>query len=108
MIKIGIRHNLFYPSMLIILNLIKDIELTLLKHIFSFKRSSLSVALMFLSEFIAGIIFSKYEKRLLTKVGKEEKKHFMGIKLIHSTKKLEPPDSTFKMFFLIFSASFFD
>ena len=109
MIKIGIRKNLFYPLMLILLNLIKDTELKFIKHLFSFKKSSLTVSIMFLSEFIAGIIFFKCEKKGFAKSEKEKQSELTGIKLIHSSQQLgPPPDSNLKLFFLLFAAAFFD
>ena len=97
--------------MIIIINLIKDNELTYLNEKCNYKKGSLYVLLLYLSEFIAGISCYKYEKRLLTKNGNKRSSIFMGIiKLIQSSQELDkkPLDSDLKIIFLMFIATFFD
>ena len=74
MIKIGIRYNLFYPGMLILSNLFRQIDSIIIEDAIDFKNfkkiSLLLTLIMFFSEFISGIIcfkkninfLSKYEK----------------------------------------------
>ena len=85
-------------------------NLTYIKGQCNYKKGSLSVLLMFLSEFIAGFIFYKYEKKLLTKNGNKRTSSFMGIKLIESSQELgtKPLDSNLKIIFLMLAATFFD
>ena len=110
LIKIGIRHNLIYLLMLIIINLVK---LTLLKIIYKYlyyDDSHLTLFMMFLSEFIAGLLLYKYKykAKLCTKDSNRQYYTFMGIKLIKSSGKLKRSDSTLKIYFLFFTISFFD
>jgi len=108
-IKFRTRHNLFYIIMLIVINLFKKVVLRLIKELgIKYKKTSLHIFLMFLMEFIAGLIFYK----IYSGEKKEEKKDdsVMGIKLIKSSNSnvLKAPDSNFKMLFLIFAVTFFD
>ena len=107
-VKFKTRHNLFYIIMLILINLFKKVVLRLIKEFVGYKKTSLHIFLMFLMEFIAGLIFYK----IYSGEKKEEEKvnSVMGIKLITTSKSgiLKPPDSNFKMLFLIFAVAFFD
>ena len=61
--------------------------------------------LMFLGEFIAGLLLYLYELSFLPK---KKITYFMGIKLIQAKSDLKPSDTNIKIYFLIFIASFFD
>ena len=105
MIKFAFRHNLIFPLMLIIFNCIRKIDLIVLDRIFDFSFSMLLTLLMFSGEFIAGLILYKYQTSFLPK---RKQNTFMGIQLIQASSDLSPRDSKFKIYLLIFMASFFD
>ena len=110
MIKLGIRNNLKYPLMLIIINVIKDYELKYIKEHCKYEEGSSSILLMFLSELIAGYIFYKKERSILIEKEIKTSSSLVGIKLIQSSEELEskPLDNTLKIIFLMFATTFFD
>ena len=60
-IKIGIRHNLIYLLMLIIFNFLRKVDLIVLDRVYEFNSSTIFTFLMFLGEFLAGLIIYKYQ-----------------------------------------------
>ena len=107
MIKFGIRRNLVYPIILIICDFLRKIDVYLMSD-FNLKYSLLFVLLMFLSELVSGISLFLYHKKYLINKN-ETKKVFMGIKLINSTIiNILYPDSSLKIYILIFLISLFD
>ena len=105
MMKFALRHNLIYPLMLIIFNLFRKVDLIVLDRIIKFKFSLLITCLMFLGEFIVGLIIYIYQISFLPI---KKKNTFMGIKLIQGPADISHPDSNFKIYLLLFMASFFD
>ena len=106
MIKFACRRNLIYPLQLLIWNTLRDAENILVKHFFDFKNSEISALLMFLGEFIAGLIFYLYNKKFL---GKENQIRSSIFNLgINKAKKGSAKDGQLKIFFLIFNAALFD
>jgi hypothetical protein len=103
--KIGIRHNLLYPLMLIIFSFFRKIDSILMFEIIEFKCSLLLTLLMFLSEFFSGLILFQYH---LTFLKRERKSTFMGIELIEGQTDINSPDSSIKIYLLIFLATLFD
>ena len=107
MIKIGIRHNLYYPFMLIIFSTLRQILSILIDEKIKFDESLILEFIMFLSEFLTGLILVIYNKKLL-KNKKEINKEFMGIELIIEDPEMNYTDNSYKILFLIFTAGFFD
>ena len=107
MIKIGIRNNLFYPLMLIINSTLRQILSILMDEVIEFDESLLLEIIMFLSEFLGGLILYIYHKILLRNK-KEINQKFMGIKLIIGKSDILHRDRCYKILFLIFTAGFFD
>ena len=108
MIKIGIRHNLIYPLILLIFSSLREILSILLKEKIKFDESLLLEYIMFLSEFTTGLIMYLYYL-IINKTKKAiKKKELMGIKLIIEVPKMKYPDSKIKIFFLIFVEGFLD
>ena len=105
MIKIGFRHNLIYLLMLIIFNFLRKIDSIVMDKVLEFDSSILFTLIMFLGEFIAGFILYTYEISFLSK---KKNNTFMGIKLIKGPSDISHPDSNFKIYLLLFMASFFD
>ena len=105
MIKIGIRYNLLYPLMLIIFSFFRKIDSIVMNKTIDFKGSLLLTIIMFLSEFLSGLVLYIYHIKFLRR--KKESK-FMGIELIHGIDDISYPDSDLKIFFLIIVATLFD
>ena len=112
-IKLGIRKNLFYPMMLIIINFFREIDLIVInenKNII-IEFTELKTLIMFLSECISGLIIYKYQLNFLSKKNEQKSSKVMGIKLIKRSafsSKKERLDNGFKIYFYIFTASFLD
>ena len=107
MIKISLRPNLKYPLQLIIWSFIRSVERELIGIFFSVQINLMFLSLMFLGEFIFGLIFYLWNLHFLSK---EVNRSFMGIKLklIQGKSEISHPDKNIKIYFLIFMASFFD
>ena len=108
MIKIGIRHNLIYPFMLLIFSSLREILSIIIKEGLKFEESLFLEYIMFLSVFVSGFIFFIYFKILYKSKKPIEEKEFMGIKLIVEEAEMNYPDNNYKILFLIFVAGFFD
>lgn len=104
-IRIGIRKNLFYLLMLTFFNFLRNIDIIVLEQTTGINSSLFLTFFMFLGEFIAGLCIYFYQ---ITIFPKQKKVIFMGIKLIQAPNKLPHPDSNYKIYFLIFIASYFD
>ena len=107
MIKFAYRKNLIYILQLIIWNLLRKIEKTIISKGLGFGASSIFTLLMFLGDFIFGLIIYLYQLQFLKK-NKDEPSKFMSITLLHKENELVPPDSKLKIYTLLFFASFFD
>ena len=103
MIKLGLRNNIFYPVMLIILNPLRNIDLYVLEELTKFKQSLLITQLMFLSEFFAGYIFYKKNLSFIKKKEKGERKS-RKLALIQNLNI----DKDLTIYLLIFSISILD
>jgi len=105
MIKIGTRHNLIYPMMFIIFTGIRKIDSILMEIITKFSGSLFLTLIMFIADTIAGLIIYLYHLNFLKE---KEASKFMGIELIQAPSEITPPDSTLKIYLLLFFASFLD
>ena len=103
MIKIGIRHNLIYPSLLSISNFARNIEVIFMSQ--SIKFNGLYTIIMFFSEFISGLIFYLYNIVFNSKKNKTAK--IWGIYLIQYKKKLHFCGQL-KLYIYIFLTALFD
>ena len=107
MIKFALRPNLIYPLQLIIWNLLRKIETILISYLFNFSDSLIYTPLMFLGEFLSGLVIFLYQKKFLKKEEKNPIK-FFSITLIQTEGTMKYPDNNFKIFLLIFFVAFFD
>ena len=75
-IKIGIRHNLFYPMMAIIFSFFRGLVSVFIDKNLKFNDQSILTLLLvfFLSEFFSGAYFYKHQKKFLSKKSSEKKK----------------------------------
>ena len=112
MIKFGIRNNLFYPLMLIISTTIRKIDSILMIKVNNFEASLFLTVIMFLGELLFGLIIYLYNIIFFIKTGDSKgssgNSYFLGIKIIHGRSELKTPDKKYKVYFIIFMATFFD
>ena len=110
-IKLGIRKNLFYPMMLIIIYFLREADLTILDKVIKIdidKFKELKTLIMFLSEFISGSILYKFHLKFITKKVEQTKPTFR-IKLIQTKAQFSSTtDGIYKIYFFIFIISFLD
>ena len=109
MIKIGKRHNLIYPLMLMIFIILRRIEVILMSKIFNYNWPFLLPVLIFLSKFTGGFIgmyYTQPEQSINKK--KNKRVSFFGINAIPSPHTINIPDNYYKIGLLIFFASYFD
>ena len=109
-IKIGIRNNLLYPMIMIISTLCRQIDSKVMNKVIEFNGGSLLLTqLMFLSEFIFGLILFNYNKKLMSKQKtNDEKIMFMGIKLNPKKAEISLADGSLKIYIFIFLVAYFD
>ena len=108
MIKLGIRRNLIYPTMIIVFTLIRLIFSTIMSVKFTFQDCILLGLIMFLSEFLFGFLFLRgYVNFSINKKNKNNEVQFLENKLIRPENK-SIPDNCFKIYLLIFFISFLD
>ena len=106
MIRIGLRKNLFYLLMLTIFNFLRNIDTIVMNQIIGLNGSLFLTFLMFLGEFIAGLIIYIRQIRFLR--SRRTINIFMGIKLIQASSEISTSDNKLKIYFLIFIISYFD
>ena len=104
LIKIGIRNNLFYPMMTIIFTFSRSIISIILEKKFSFNNQTILALIMFISEFISGIIFYQYQKSFLSIINRRN----IETKSINSDSILSHATHKHKKYILILACSFFD
>ena len=104
MIKFALRRNLIYPLQLTIYNLLRKFETILLKFLFNFNDSLLYTPLMFLGEFISGLIIYLYQNNFLKQKKSQDKYFLMKFKKYIITS----PDNKVKIYALIIFCAFFD
>ena len=107
-IKIGIRHNLLYPLMMIIFTFFRTTDSLYMSKEIGFKGSLLLTLIMFLSEAIIGLIFFIRHLKLISEGGNPKLNQTDLIYNSPNPINIEIPDSNLKMYILIFFASFFD
>ena len=107
MLKFALRRNLIYPLQLLIWNTLRDIESFLIDYFFDIDDLALYTPLMFLGEFLAGLIFYLYQRHFLSKGKSKKPIGFMSIEFIQ-TEEIFAKDNDFKILFLIFTSAFSD
>ena len=105
-LKIGLRNNLFYLMMLTIFNFLREIDTIVIEDLIELNGSLLLTFCMFFGEFIAGLIIFSYQSSFFPKQKDEIK--VWGMILIQAKSDISYPDSDYKIYFLIFIASYFD
>ena len=105
MIKFGIRHNLIYALMFVIFNFLRKADSIIMKNYIEYHGSLILTLIMFIADFISGLLVYLYNLKYLKE---KEASKFMGIELIQASSNITPPDNNFKMYALLFLASFVD
>ena len=106
MIKFALRRNLIYPLLLLIFNLLRKLEVIVLEYKFNFGNSLAFTPLMFIGEFLVGLIVYKYQTRFIKK--KKTKNKFFSIVLREGNKEINNSYSKIQTYILIFFIAFFD
>jgi len=111
-IKIGIRNNLLYPFLLIIFIAIRRIIEILLNNNFTNLSLYLLPFLIFLAEFIGGLISFRYSsyKKKINNFNSNKETTILGIKLVQPKSMIFnlQTDSHIKIFLLVLFAAYFD
>ena len=107
MLKFALRRNLIFPLQLLLWNSIRDVEIFLIDYFFDYRDAIFYSLLMFLGEFIAGLIFYLYYKKIQIKSNKVKSSFVYNIGFMRS-KKEAVIDSKIKINILLFFAAFLD
>ena len=107
-IKCASRPNMKYLVHLIIWSFIRDILKDIMRVLLDFNVDLIYPLLMFFGEFIFGLIIYLYQKKYFFNKNDNTTSRFMGIELISNYNSLKLRDNKYKIFSLIFFASFFD
>ena len=108
MIKFALRPNLIYPLQLIIWNLIRRLETMLIGYLFNFSDSLFYTPLMFIGEFVSGLIIYLYQQKFLKKEQNNKPVKLFAVTLIQGKNDFIPPDNKYKIYLLIFFSAIFD
>ena len=105
-IRFALRRNLIYPLQLLLLSELRNIEVSLIKNYLEYNNSLIFTSLMFLGEFLTGLILYIYIEKfsLNNRTSLLEKINTLGY---IAKRKLEIDNKT-KIFLLIIVSSFFD
>ena len=106
MIKLSYRRNLIYLLLLFISYLLRRIIGIIIGKIYDLGNSLIFVFIMFLAEFMGGLLVYVYQTSFLNR-NKNVKTNTI-YKLIIKKQKLKQKDNWFKIILLIFFCSFFD
>ena len=105
MIKAATRPNLRYPLQLLLYKELRNIESILINRLLKFDDALLFTLLMFLGEFLSGLIIYLYQIKILKKNKAPSK--YMILKFVKS-KNVKKIDGILKIFFIIFCCALFD
>ena len=105
MIKAATRPNLRYPLQLLLYKELRNIESILINRLLKFDDALLFTLLMFLGEFLSGLIVYLYQIKILKKNKAPSK--YMILKFVKS-KNVKKIDGILKIFFIIFCCALFD
>ena len=110
MIRFAVRPNLKYPLQLLLYNELRNIESILLNKLLKFDSSLVYSPLMFIGEFLSGLIIFSYQKKFVKKfIFKEEvPDKYMNLELIKTENRVKKIDGILKIIFILFCCAFFD
>ena len=110
MIKAAIRPNLKYLLQLFLYSELRNFESMLVFRFLKFEDSLVYTSLMFLGEFLFGLIIYLYQKKFIKKslFNNKGPNKYMNIKLIKTEQHLKKIDGISKIIFILFCCAFFD
>ena len=110
MIKFVSRPNIIYLVQLIIWNVLRKIEKTIISEVFDFGSSTIFSLLMFIGEFLAGLILTRYQNKFLNTRSSTltNTSTRTTIKLIQNQNEITRPDNVFILYILLFITAFYD
>ena len=107
MMKFALRRNLIYPLQLLLWNTAREVEIILIENFLGYKDSIFYSLLMFIGEFLAGLIFDIYYKKSLLKSNQANLSFLFKLGPLRG-KKETVTDSKIKILFLFIYAAFLD
>ena len=107
MIKLALRRNLIFPFQMLLWGTLRDFMSYLISHFLEFSNSSILTLLMFIGEFLVGLIFHLLQKRYLSNKIKRNEWDFLNIRLIKQKENIVKENKT-KLILIIFTLSFYD
>ena len=107
LIKFAFRRNLIYPLQLLLWNFLRDIESALINYFYNVNGFSIYTSLMFLGEFLAGLIFYLYLRYNKKGNRKGKNEQLMNIKFIYNKENFAKR-MDIKVFILILTISLSD
>jgi hypothetical protein len=110
MIKFVSRPNIIYLVQLIIWNVLRKIEKTIISEVFDFGSSTIFSLLMFIGEFLAGLILARYQNKFLNTRSSTltNTSTRTTINLIQNQNEITRPDNVFILYILLFITAFYD
>ena len=110
MIKFVSRPNIIYLVQLIIWNVLRKIEKTIISEVFDFGSSTIFSLLMFIGEFLAGLILARYQNKFLNTRSSTltNTSTRTTINLIQNKNEITRPDNVFILYILLFITAFYD
>ena len=107
MIKFALRKNLIYPLQMLIWGIFREIDIYLINLYLEFNNESIFSLLMFIGEFIAGLIFHLIQKRFLSSNIKANQSELLKIGFIKKNQN-NTNNNKVKTIFLILFLPVFD
>ena len=102
-IKFAWRHNLIYPTILLLWSFLRKGNTIILSKVFGFEKNLLFTLLMFFAEFVTGLILYLYQRSFFPKK-KEQQQGF----LIYNENEIKRNDSNIKIIFIFLAAGYCD
>ena len=107
MIKFALRRNLIYPFQYLLWSVIRDIESDLISIFFKLDHLIITTPLMFLGEFLGGLILYIYDMKIITKYKKGKDIDNFTDKFIKMKHKIDEGHKI-KIIFVIFTIALYD
>ena len=110
MIKFVSRPNIIYLVQLIMWNVLRKIEKTIISEVFDFGSSTIFSLLMFIGEFLAGLILTRYQNKFLNTRSSTLTNNSTraSVNLIQNQNEITRPDNVFILYILLFITAFYD
>ena len=108
LIKISLRRNLLHLLYLILWNSSRKVEGILMGLYLDYNSSLINTLLMFIGEFLAGLIIYVYQQKFLAQEIQKIQPLLLTITVRKKKEDEKKKDSIFKQYFLIFLCAYFD